>query len=374
MLATFDDTVAFARRQALTSSRGRNLEPRDRSKLREALLLLFVGMIITMIGVRILPPKDPAIQFAGQFVVAVPSSMTDATDNLDPVTTVEWTESHGKESANAIRWGGPGNPTSDTTRVALRVGFDHYPGSGPITVSFDIPPGAILDDCRLDLVLIAAGSECTTQPSASADVAGRSDRVVRASGSLGCYAPPFDLLVVADLRHIAGLGYATNRKDATVRYPNVIAIDRPDMDTSDAVFPRPVQVTTEVHFDGASEIRWTQNPSSGFNGVVKSGQYTGTYNDDVTTWDYRFPALGDKMYYGASPPPNITGTREWVSNRDTDRVFYAGVAFGTAAAGYMGAIQALFEWLTSESDSDSSATLKRRRMRLRDKDFRSKAA
>jgi hypothetical protein len=55
------------------------------------------------------------------------------------------------------------------------------------------------------------------------------------------------------------------------------------------------------------------------------------------------------MYLGANPPPNIAGTRESVNDTDTNRVFYAGIAFGTAAAGYMVAIQTLFEWLTSKS-------------------------
>jgi hypothetical protein len=203
------------------------------------------------------------------------------------------------------------------------------------------------------------------QPSAFADVAGRSDRVVRASGVLGSQSP--ELFLGADLRDIAGLGYAANRKNVTVRYPLLGPVKGNHYTQP---FTERVDVGISVLFDGASEIRWTQNPSSGFS--VSQGPSQSRNADsrhvDVATWDYRFSDIHD------TPPPNITGTRESVSNRDTDRVFYAGVAFGTAGAGYMGAMQALFGWLSSRSDSDSRAPLKRRRMRLRDRDFWRKMA
>jgi hypothetical protein len=60
---------------------GRNLGRHDRSRLREALLLLFLGMIITMIGVRLLPPKDAEIEFSSQLVVEAPPAVTDAYRN-----------------------------------------------------------------------------------------------------------------------------------------------------------------------------------------------------------------------------------------------------------------------------------------------------
>jgi hypothetical protein len=166
------------------------------------------------------------------------------------------------------------------------------------------------------------------------------------------------------MRQIAGgLNFATNRKDTTVRYPMVVSLDTPGgSPCCSPMFMGPLRVKTEIHFDGATEIRWTQNPSSGYSGDVRGN--TSTYHDDIAAWDYQLPAEPYGTYLGANPPPNITGTRESVINRDTDHVFYAGIAFGTATAGYMTAIQALFEWLASESDSGSSATLKRRRMRL----------
>lgn len=70
------------------------------------------------------------------------------------------------------------------------------------------------------------------------------------------------------------------------------------------------------------------------------------------------------------------GTRVSVSNADTNRVFYAGLAFGVAGlafgdagGGYVAATQALFVWLASGLNSASSATLKRRRLRLREEAF-----
>lgn len=353
-------TVAFG-----ASSRGQKLEPRDRSKLREALLLLFLGTIITMAGWWIKPPNDRPIAFSGQFLLAVPAFPLDADKQPDPVETVDWKEGHGKESSQVMA-PGLGNPTSDTTRVALTVNFARDP-EAPVTVTFDLPPEATLDYCRSDFGDVGANaSQCNIQPSGS-HIAARSKHVVKASGVLHLQF----LSIVADLGHTDGLSFATNRKDTTVRYPTVIASDTSpavSADTEGVTFPQPVQVTTEVHFDGASDVRWTQNASSGYKGIVQWEAGTPratTFNDDFSAWNYRFSAYGANEYTSAQPPPNIAGSRVSVSNKDTDKVFYAGLALGVAGGAYIAAIQALFVWLASGPDSGRSATLKRRRMRLR---------
>jgi hypothetical protein len=158
----------------------------------------------------------------------------------------------------------------------------------------------------------------------------------------------------AELGHVTGLSFATNRKDVTVRYPGVEG-NQP----SDQNFAQPVQVTTEVHFDGASDVRWTQNPSSGYTSE-RTISRTESNHDDFTTWDYRFAATARHYgYAGINLPPNISGTRVSVGNTDTDRTFYAGLAFGLAGGAYIGAVQALLVWLASGSGSGGSATLRR---------------
>ena len=333
---------------------------RDRSKLREALLLLLVGTLITMIGWRIKPPNDPAIQFSGQFVVAVPTAVTDSKGQPDPVVSVKWTEGHGQEAANVdSRWG---RPNADSTRIGLRIDFDHAPGVAfpvnpgwqdpGVTVSFVLPKGASLDHCQ---VVGPGAGDCATQPSGP----GGSDRGVTAYGVLN--GASFDM--DAELGHTTGLSFATNRKDVTVRYPGV---EGPQ--PSDQLFAQPVQVTTEVHFDGASDVRWTPNPSSGYTSERMISR-TERSHDDFTAWDYRFATLSHYGYAGINIPPNISGTRQSVINEDGDRVFYAGLAFGLAGGAYIGAVQALLAWLASGSGSGSSATGKHRRLRLWDKNF-----
>jgi hypothetical protein len=338
------------------------LESRDRGKLREALLLTFLGTLITMMGWWIKPPNDSPVVFSGQFIVQVPSMLLDAKNQQDPVETVQWREGHGTNSSQALDLSRP-NATPDTTRVILVVLFDHDP-EAPITVNFDLPAEATLDYCRADLGF--GFSPCKMQPSGS-HLATRSNRVVRTSGVLHSQF----LSMEADLGHTNGLGFATNRKDATVRYPLVTASDvspAEAADTEDVIFPRQVQVTTEVHFDGASDVRWTQNPSSGWKGTGQwdaGTPHAKTFNDDFSAWDYRFSPVEFNLFSSAHAPPNIGGSSVSVSSKDTDRVFYAGLAFGVAGAGYMAALQALFVWLASGSGSGTSATVQRRRMRLR---------
>ena len=219
-----------------------------------------------------------------------------------------------------------------------------------VTVSFALPKGASLEHCGGDGWPKAG--DCATQPSGP----GGSDRWVTVSGDLNGASSSFT--VFAELGNVTGLSFATNRKDVIVRQAGVEGPQPEDQD-----FLRPVQVTTEVHFDGASDVRWTQNPSSGYTTDERMISPTERSHDDFTAWNYRFAAIPQlNSYADINIPPNISGTRESVKNSDEHRLFYAGLAFGLAGGAYIGAIQALLVWLPSGSNSASRATLRRRRL------------
>lgn len=327
---------------------------RDTAKYREALALLLLAEILAVVGVKVMPATTPEISFPSYLVVDAPLSIPGG-DKEKPnrLKAVAWVETR-EHSLDAIIWPPalaplPENPDRNTTRVLIAVKFDRAADvNSSITMTFDVPPDTEVVSCK-----VIDRGHCEREPSPWSAERGRSKEVV--SARIDMIKPPtatvkFDpppeasAIVVADLKHVNGLAYSTNRKGAVVRFPIV----EPTLGSEPQPAPvDPVEVVTQVLFDGADEIHWTQNPRGGLNVVPAAEARSASVASDpvdIAAWDYQYSRTENM------PPPNIIGARQAVAESDTNRVFLAGIALGAASAAAIGSIQAWFVWITSEGD------------------------
>ncbi|WP_425004952.1 hypothetical protein [Mycolicibacterium sp. S3B2] len=161
---------------------------------------------------------------------------------------------------------------------------------------------------------------------------------------------------LVQLRGTSGMVYAADRKRAAVRQPRVLPYsgDKPPVPLlshrRDIKFPNPVEIFTQVLFDGAAAMRWNPNALAGsteftFAAAIEGLEFTSISETESAAWSYTH----DRHQLG--PPPMVTGLNEAVDSEDSRNTFYAGLAFGTAAATLVGAIQNGLGWLASRPRS-----------------------
>ena len=234
------------------------------------------------------------------------------------------------------------DPGPDSVRVALAVGLDYIPGSDTkVSFGFDLPPGAEIVRCITTLAT-EGGQQvgCVERP--VADPSGglvRSTREITATGLMAGEQKGF--AIIADLRRTNGLAFDVNRTNAVVRHPYVYDTDIPESCCGPTrPPPGPLMVSTAILFDDVNRIKWAVSPAYGVN--TGSGPLEIANSDtyiDTATWEYE---ITDRH---SLPPPYIYGSIEAALAKDTKRVFYAGIAFGTAGAAFTGTLQALLGWL-----------------------------